>query len=152
MRKVYLLLIILTILLSFGCKKKETNIIKVHLLHQMEPAKRPVLKELIREFERKNSNIKVITLAKGTEELHTGYQAAAAFTGGGPELVYGPMDQIGPFEVMKLKDSEQSIILPLGNIFSKEFFDKFSELVTSFTVSNTGANKKFYQVRAVNDE
>ena len=151
MRKVYLLLIILTIL-SFGCKKKETNIITVHLWHQMEPSKRPVLKELIKEFEAENPDIKVFTLQKGTEELRTGYQAAAAFTGGGPELVYGPMDQIGPFEVMKLKDSEQSIILPLENIFSKEFFDKFSELVTSFTVSNTGANKKFYQVRAVNDE
>jgi arabinogalactan oligomer/maltooligosaccharide transport system permease protein len=126
MRKVHIFLIILTILFS-GCKK-ETNVITVHLWHQMEPAKRPILKELVKEFEAKNPDIKIITLAKGTEEIRTSYQAAAAFTGGGPELVYGPMDQIGPFEAMKLKDSEQSIILPLENIFPQEFFDKFSEL------------------------
>jgi len=126
MRKLCIFLIFLTILFS-GCKKK-TNIITVHLWHQMEPAKRPVLKELIQKFEAENHNIKIITLQKGTEELRTDFQAAAAFTGGGPELVYGPMDQIGPFEAMKLKNSKQSIIQPLENLFLKEFFDKFSEL------------------------
>jgi arabinogalactan oligomer/maltooligosaccharide transport system permease protein len=101
--------------------------IKVHLWHQMEPQKEPSLKKLIAEFEQNNPNIQVIVLHKGTEELRTGFQAAAAFTGGGPELVYGPMDQIGPFEVMKLKNSEKSIIMPMEDLFEEDFFTQFSE-------------------------
>jgi arabinogalactan oligomer / maltooligosaccharide transport system permease protein len=124
MKRIGLFFVFIMFLIS--CKQDE-NIIKIHLWHQMEPAKRPLLKELVQEFEQNNPDIEVIHLQKGTEELRTGFQAAAAFTGGGPELVYGPMDQIGPFEVMKLKDSEKSIIAPLEDIFPPEFFDKFSE-------------------------
>jgi len=124
MRKVAVFIFLIFILIS--CKQEE-NITKIHLWHQMEPAKRPLLKELCDDFEQNNPGTKVIHLQKGTEELRTGFQAAAAFTGGGPELVYGPMDQIGPFEVMKLKNSEKSIIRPLEDIFPPEFFEKFSE-------------------------
>jgi len=106
----------------------QSETLKIHLWHQMEPQKEPSLKALIQEFEKENPDIEVISLHKGTEELRTGYQAAAAFTGGGPEIVYGPMDQIGPFEVMKLKNSDKSIIMPLEDIFEKDFFDQFSEL------------------------
>jgi len=113
MKKLLLLVTIILVLVS--CK--ENNKIKVHLWHQMEPGKEPSLKKLILEFEKDNPNIEVITLHKGTEELRTGYQAATAFAGGGPELVYGPMDQIGSFEVMKLKNSDKCIIMPLENIF-----------------------------------
>ena len=102
--------------------------VKIHLWHQMEPQKEPALKKLLTEFENANPDIQVIALHKGTEELRTGYQAAAAFTGGGPELVYGPMDQIGPFEVMKLKNSEKSIIMPLEELFDDSFFEQFSDL------------------------
>ncbi|MCD4819333.1 MAG: extracellular solute-binding protein [Candidatus Cloacimonetes bacterium] len=102
--------------------------IRIHLWHQMEPQKEPSLKTLISEFERENPNIEIIALHKGTEELRTGYQAAAAFTGGGPELVYGPMDQVGPFEVMKLKKSDKSIIMPLEDLFDEDFFARFSDL------------------------
>jgi len=93
----------------------------------MEPAKKPMLQKLCSEFEKNNPKIKVIHLQKGTEELRTGFQAAAAFTGGGPEVVYGPMDQIGPFEVMKLKGDKKSIIMPLEDVFPPDFFKKFSE-------------------------
>jgi len=123
MKKLLLFFILILLLLFSGCKKDTT--IKIHLWHQMEPAKEPLLKELVQEFEQKNPNIKVIVLHKGTEELRTGYQAAAAFSGGGPELVYGPSDNLGSFEVMKLKNSDKSIIMPLENLFPSEFYDKF---------------------------
>ncbi|HNX00983.1 MAG TPA: extracellular solute-binding protein [Candidatus Cloacimonadota bacterium] len=125
MKRVLFLFAILMFLLS--CKQ-QSNVTTVHLWHQMEPPKRPVLNALIKEFEAQNPDIKVVTLAKGTEEVRTGFQAAAAFTGGGPELVYGPMDQIGPFEAMKQKNSDNSIIMPLENIFPKEYFEKFNSM------------------------
>ena len=120
-----ILFLFFALMLFFGCKEEST--IKIHLWHQMEPAKEPLLKELIAEFEQNNPDVKVIVLHKGTEELRTGYQAAAAFSGGGPELVYGPSDNLGSFEVMKLKNSDKSIIMPLENLFSADFYDKFME-------------------------
>lgn len=117
----------LLILLTLGCKQ-DHQIIKVHLWHQMEPAKRPVLDSLIKEFEKSNPDIDVVVLAKGTEEVRSGYQAASAFTGGGPELVYGPNDQIGPFEAMKRKDSSSSIIMPLENVFPPSYFEQFNPM------------------------
>jgi arabinogalactan oligomer / maltooligosaccharide transport system permease protein len=125
MKRVWFLFAIMLLLLS--CQK-QTNITKIHLWHQMEPPKRPVLAALIKEFEKQNPDIKVITLAKGTEEVRTGFQAAAAFTGGGPDLIYGPMDQVGPFEAMKMKNSDKSIIMPLEKVFPKEFYDRFNPM------------------------
>ncbi len=119
------LVIVFILLISlFSCKNKKEQTV-IHLWHQMEPAKTPVLNSLIKTFEQTHPDIKIVPLHKGTEELRTGYQAATAFTGKGPELVYGPMDQIGPFEVMKLKNSDKSIIMPLENLFPKEFYEKF---------------------------
>ena len=124
MKKILILFVLVVLL--FSCKKKN-DVVVIHLWHQMEPPKVPVLKSLIKTFEEQHPDIKVIPLHKGTEELRTGYQAATAFTGKGPELVYGPMDQIGPFEVMKLKNSDKSIIMPLENLFPKEFYEKFDK-------------------------
>ena len=116
----------ITLLLLFVAAQAMFAVQKVHLWHTMEPNKRPLLAEVVDEFMADNPDIEVILLSKNVEELRTGYQAAAAFTGGGPELVYGPMDQIGPFEVMKLKDSDRSIIMPLEELFPEEFFEKFT--------------------------
>ncbi|MBS3767306.1 MAG: extracellular solute-binding protein [Candidatus Cloacimonetes bacterium] len=117
--------IMLLLLLSLSILRAEQEKTEVHLWHQMEPSNRKVLQKLIKEFEARNPHIKLVVLHKGTEDIRTGYQAAAAFTGGGPELVYGPMDQVGSFEVMKLEDSEKSIIAPLEDLYSPEFFAKF---------------------------
>jgi arabinogalactan oligomer / maltooligosaccharide transport system permease protein len=102
--------------------------LQISLWHQMEPGKHPLLKEMVAEFERENPGISVNTLHKGTEELRTGFQTVAAFTKTAPELVYGPSDNLGAFEVMKLSDStEESIIMPLEQVLSAEFLDNFME-------------------------
>jgi len=102
--------------------------LQISLWHQMEPSKEPLLKELIAEFEAANPGIEVNALHKGTEELRTGFQTVAAFTKTAPELVYGPSDNLGAFEVMKLSDSnEVSIIAPLEDILDAEFLDKFMD-------------------------
>ncbi len=92
--------------------------VTLHLWHQMRPDAREILKERIRIFESRNPGIRVMQLYKENEELRVGYQAAAAFTGGGPELVYGPSDFVGAFESMK-------IIKPLESVFSREFLSQF---------------------------
>ncbi|MDT8325631.1 MAG: maltose/maltodextrin transport permease-like protein, partial [Bacteroidota bacterium] len=94
--------------------------VEIHLWDQMRPEARKVLAERIAEFERQHPDIRVRELFKETEELRSSYQAAAAFTGGGPELVYGPSDYVGAFESM-------SIILPLDSLFSQDFLARFDE-------------------------
>ncbi len=94
--------------------------VEIHLWDQMRPEARKVLAERIAEFERLHPDIRVMELFKETEELRSSYQAAAAFTGGGPELVYGPSDYVGAFESM-------DIILPLDSLFPREFLARFAE-------------------------
>jgi maltose-binding protein MalE len=53
--------------------------------------------------------VKVEELFKETEELRSGF-IIAALAGQGPDIVYGPSDQVGPFEMM-------DIILPLESLF-----------------------------------
>jgi maltose-binding protein MalE len=44
----------------------------------------------------------------------------AALAGQGPEIVYGPSDQVGPFEIM-------NIILPLEKVFEEEWLAQYDE-------------------------
>ncbi len=53
--------------------------------------------------------------------MRLGYQSASAFAGGGPDIIYGPMDQVGPFEAMH-------IIKPLEDVFSDDYFQQFNPL------------------------
>src|SRR5690606_10654257 len=71
----------------------------VTLWHQMVPRDRVMLGELVAEFEAAHPDIDVRTLYKETEELRSGYQAAA-LAGIGPELIYGPSDVMGTFHTM----------------------------------------------------
>jgi arabinogalactan oligomer / maltooligosaccharide transport system permease protein len=84
--------------LLFACREVDERL-KVTLWHQMVPAERAILSELIAEFEATRPDIEVRALYKETEELRSGFQAAA-LAGAGPELVYGPSDAIGPFQTM----------------------------------------------------
>ena len=52
-----------------------------------------------RAFEAAHPDVRVRPLYKETEELRSGFQAAA-LAGGGPELVYGPSDVLDTFHTM----------------------------------------------------
>lgn len=91
-------LLLLAPLLLAACRQEPARL-RVTLWHQMVPAERAILDELIQDFEAARPGIEVRALYKETEELRSGFQAAA-LAGAGPELVYGPSDVIGPFQTM----------------------------------------------------
>jgi arabinogalactan oligomer/maltooligosaccharide transport system permease protein len=62
---------------------------------------REVLREAADSFERENPGVKVVLTYRETEELRSSFQAAA-LGGSGPELIYGPSDQVGPLATMGL--------------------------------------------------
>ncbi len=80
---------------------KDKNFIHIKLWHQLMYAHRTVQAQAIANFEKLNPGIKIESVYKETEDLRSSYQAAA-LVGGGPELIYGPSDQVGPLQIMGL--------------------------------------------------
>jgi maltose-binding protein MalE len=101
-----------------GCGRRDDGKIKITIWHQDRPDVRDVLQaQLNRYMAFHNDTIKVEQLFKETEELRSGF-IIAAIAGQGPDIVYGPSDQVGPFQIM-------DIILPLDSLFEKEFLRQF---------------------------
>ncbi len=92
-------LLSLTLLLLLSACRQEDDRTRITLWHQMVPAERAILDELIKDFSTTYPEYEVRALYKETEELRSGFQAAA-LAGSGPELVYGPSDVMGPFQTM----------------------------------------------------
>lgn len=81
-----------------GCAESDTRRV-ITIWHQAQPAERELLQDEIERFEASHPQVRVRALYKETEELRSGFQAAA-LAGGGPELVYGPSDVLDTFQTM----------------------------------------------------
>lgn len=114
---IFLSILIINLFTGCGSKPSETN--EIVIWHQMRVEERVVLEKQIKEFEKSNPGLKVIQLYKETEELRSGY-IISSIGGQGPDLVYSPSDNVGPFE-------EMGIIKPLDEIFDEEYFSKFTD-------------------------
>lgn len=114
MKKLFLSIIVCITLLISGCGKVDKN--SITIWHQMATEGREVLDSLCTEWGAENG-YEVSVLYKETEELRSAFQTAA-LAGGGPELVYGPSDQIGPFSVMGL-------IKPLDDLLEPDYLKTF---------------------------
>ncbi len=91
------------VLVATGCSNWSTSSRSgqqvVTLWHQMTVGERKVLDQEVARFHASQSRIRVNTLYKETEELRSGFQAAA-LAGTGPELIFGPSDSLGAFVTM----------------------------------------------------
>jgi maltose-binding protein MalE len=103
------LLVLVLALVIGGCWRKSDERIRITIWHQDRIDIRVILQRQIARFMQIHPDIKVEELFKETEELRSGF-IIAALAGQGPEIVYGPSDQVGPFELM-------NIILPLESMF-----------------------------------
>lgn len=112
-----LLLVLILLLAAAGCGRKDDGRVRITIWHQDRPDVRDVLQKQMDRFMALHPEVAIEQLFKETEELRSGF-IIAAIAGQGPEIVYGPSDQVGPFQVM-------DIILPLDTLFTKEFLDTF---------------------------
>ncbi|NOY41103.1 MAG: extracellular solute-binding protein [Planctomycetes bacterium] len=92
-----------------GCQQQDDRKV-LTLWHQMVPAERVILNERIAKFEDENPQYRIRALYKETEELRSGFQAAA-LAGIGPELIYGPSDVLGAFHTMGIVQ-DMSVLAP----------------------------------------
>ena len=111
--------IFFTALFLLSCSTGDKELSKIHIWHQMHYENRKVLREVCDAYEKQNPDIKINLTYRETEELRTNFQSSA-MGGSGPELIYGPSDQVGPFATM-------GIIQPLESLFEETFFNQFVE-------------------------
>jgi maltose-binding protein MalE len=82
--------------------------VTINVWEQMDPPERAQFEKHIAEYQRTHPGVTVVHQNYDTETLRKQFQTAAN-GGAGPELVFGPSDQVGPFSVM-------GIILPLEKV------------------------------------
>ncbi len=83
----------------------------------MRVDERIILERQIKSFMAQRPGVTVEQVYKETEELRSGF-IVAAIAGQGPDLIYGPSDMVGPFEVMQ-------IIQPLESLLDPAYLDLF---------------------------
>ncbi|HSG28156.1 MAG TPA: extracellular solute-binding protein, partial [Candidatus Krumholzibacterium sp.] len=120
MKKVSLLVIMaLAASIFHGCGSKQDSETEIVLWEQKDPEEQVLLERHLAEFMQAHPGITVSTVHFETDQLHSQFQTAS-LAGGGPDLVYGPSDKIGPYSVMGL-------IRPLEDIFESSFFAMYEE-------------------------
>lgn len=116
-------LLLTTLALAPGCGGgggKPSGPITVTLWEMMDPPERALLAEHVAAFEGANPGVKVVTTHLGVEDVRNQF-LTAALGGGGPDIVYGPSDQIGPLSVA-------GTLRPAEEVFGADFLQPFHQL------------------------
>jgi arabinogalactan oligomer/maltooligosaccharide transport system permease protein len=100
-----------------GCRRPDDPH-RLVIWHQMRVDERLVLDDQLKQFMALHPGVTVEEIYKETEELRNEF-IIAAIAGQGPDLVYGPSDMVGPFEVM-------NIIAPLDTLFDSTYCAQFN--------------------------
>lgn len=101
-----------------GCARRADGG-EIVVWEQKDPEEQAILNKHLETFMKRHPDLVISTVHFETDVLHSQFQTAA-LAGGGPDLVYGPSDKVGPYSVMAL-------IRPLENEFDRPFFDEFEE-------------------------
>jgi maltose-binding protein MalE len=91
----------LTALLLAGCAAKSVDLHRIVIWHQMRVDERVILEGQLARYMKLHPGLRVEAVYKETETLRSDF-IIGAIAGQGPDLVYGPSDQIGPFQVMDI--------------------------------------------------
>lgn len=115
-RIVWVAALLLASSLLGGCApRKDSGAITIW--EQMDPEERVRFEKNLAAWQQTHPGIEVHHVPYETEQLRTQFQTAAA-AGGGPDLIFGPSDQVGPLSLLGL-------IEPLDQTLPAGFFDRF---------------------------
>lgn len=84
---------------------------------QMDPEERARFEVNLAAYRELHPDVEIRHVPYETEQLRTQFQTAAA-AGGGPDLIFGPSDQVGPLSLLQL-------IEPLDETLPAGFFNQF---------------------------
>ncbi len=91
--------------------------VKLTVWMQMDPQERARFEANLAAYKTTHPNVTVDIVPYNTEDLRQQFISAAS-GGAGPQIIFGPSDQVGPLSVTKL-------IQPLDEALPKGFFDRF---------------------------
>ncbi|MBN1827355.1 MAG: sn-glycerol-3-phosphate ABC transporter ATP-binding protein UgpC [Candidatus Eisenbacteria bacterium] len=94
--------------------------VEITIWQMMDPPEKALFEELVYEFTRAHPNWTISQTHFAPDNLRTQF-LTSALGGGGPEIIYGPSDQVGPL-------STAETILPIDEVFSDEFLGQFIPL------------------------
>jgi maltose-binding protein MalE len=112
--------ILIAILLMFalsGCTRTPDTRTHVLIWHQKISGERDLFHEQVARFNAAHPDIVIDTLYKENEELRNLF-VIAAVAGQGPDIIYGPADNVGVFVTTRT-------ILPLDDVFPLDYFRRF---------------------------
>lgn len=96
---------VVAVFLLVGCggsgQKKKAGPVTISIWEQMDPKEEERFQKHLQAYMTAHPDIKIENSHFNTEDLRSQFQNAAN-AGGGPDLVYGPSDQVGPFSVLKI--------------------------------------------------
>lgn len=111
----------LVLALSLGAcapkKSADAGSAKITVWMQMDPQERARFEKNLAAYQAKHPEVTVEFVPYDTENLRQQFISAAS-GGAGPQLIFGPSDQVGPLSVTKL-------IQPLDQVMPAGFFDRF---------------------------
>jgi maltose-binding protein MalE len=109
-----------SVLWQGGCRPDgppESGPVVVRIWHQKDAGERDFFNDLVARFNASQDSILIEPLYKETEELRNHY-VFAAIGNRGPDLIYGPADNVGTFGVTET-------IRPLDDLLPASFFAAF---------------------------
>ena len=109
--------VLLLVLAGCGGAKKTSGPRKIVIWMQMDPEERSRFTKNVAAYQAKHPDLTIESVPYDTENLRQQFQTAAA-GGGGPAIVFGPSDQVGPL-------SQLQLIKPLDEALPKGYFDRF---------------------------
>lgn len=104
-------------LFAAGCGGGGDGTTEIVIWEQKDPEEQTLLARQLERYMAEHPGVSVSTAHFETDLLHSQFQTAT-LAGGGPDLVYGPSDKIGPYSVMRL-------ILPLEGTFDETFLARY---------------------------
>ena len=102
-----------------GCGGGGDGMSELVIWEQKDPVEQVVLNRQLDAYMASHPGVTVSMVHFETDLLHSQFQTAT-LAGGGPDLVYGPSDKIGPYSVMKL-------IMPLEDTFGAALFGLYEK-------------------------
>lgn len=111
-------LFLLFFALLAGCQRAPDTRTHVRIWHQKIGPERDLFEEVVRHYNATHPDRVVETLYKENEELRNLY-VIAAVAGQGPDLLYGPADNVGVLVTTQT-------IRPLDQVFDTQFFGRFT--------------------------
>lgn len=124
MRALLMMGVFVTALVAAACGGSTTTsgtepTADIQIYEQKDAPNESLLKQQITEFQGLHKTITVKVVNYQTESLRTNFQTAA-IAHAGPELVYGPNDNVGPWVTLK-------IIQPIDTVMGSDFVGQFAK-------------------------